>query len=376
MKIGFVLDDTLDSTDGVQQYVLGLGGWLSGQGHQVHYLVGQTTRQDLADIQSLSRNIGVRFNGNRMSIPLPASRRRIKALLVQQQFDVLHVQMPYSPWLAQRIILAAPARTAIIGTFHIAPHSGLVRFATRALAVWTRRSLARFDTVVSVSTAAADFARLTYKLETAIVPNVVETRRFATAQPLARFQNKPTIMFLGRLVPRKGCQLLLEAATCLHRLAPELAFQVVICGRGPLLTELKEYVSNHRLAGTVEFAGYVSEADKPAYLKSADLAVFPSSGGESFGIVLLEAMAAGHPVVLGADNPGYAAVLAPYPSSLFPTGDAQYLATKLQMLLTNVAARQEALDWQAAYLPQFDIAIIGAKLIELYHAAVYKRAGS
>jgi hypothetical protein len=80
MKIGFVLDDTLDSTDGVQQYVLTLGKWFTDQGNDVHYLVGATKRRDIPGVHSLSRNMSVRFNGNRMSMPLPAKKSEITAL--------------------------------------------------------------------------------------------------------------------------------------------------------------------------------------------------------------------------------------------------------------------------------------------------------
>jgi phosphatidyl-myo-inositol alpha-mannosyltransferase len=129
MKIAFALDDTLDTPDGVQQYVLSLGSWLAAQGHNVHYLVGNTTRNDVTNVHPLSRNWKVRFNGNRMSIPLPVSRHKLRAFLAEQQFDVLHVQVPYSPFLAGQLMRAAPASTAIIGTFHILPYSRMVTFA-------------------------------------------------------------------------------------------------------------------------------------------------------------------------------------------------------------------------------------------------------
>ena len=111
MKIGLVLDDTLDTPDGVQQYVLQVGAWLTDQGHEVHYLVGQTARTDIPNLHSLSRNLKVRFNGNRMSMPLPASRRKLRAFLQEMQFDVLHVQVPYSPFMAGRLLSVAPAST-------------------------------------------------------------------------------------------------------------------------------------------------------------------------------------------------------------------------------------------------------------------------
>jgi phosphatidylinositol alpha-mannosyltransferase len=375
MKIGFVLDDTLDSTDGVQQYVLTLGAWLSAQGHEIHYLVGQTIRRDIPSIHSLSRNVAVRFNGNRMSMPLPASKRKIAMLLRAEKFDILHVQMPYSPWLAHRIILTAPQSTAVVGTFHIAPQSHLVHQANRMLGMWLKRSLRHFDDIVSVSSAAADFARQTYGIEPKILPNVVDVTNFANARSIERYTDKLTIVFLGRLVPRKGCQLLLEAAAQLRQDDQSLDFRVVVCGRGPLDTDLRTYVAAHDLRTTVEFTGFVSDGDKARFLKSADLAIFPSSGGESFGIVLLEAMAAGHPVVLAADNPGYATVMAPYPDTLFPVNNVVSLAHKIRFYLTNTAERQRALTWQAHYVPNYDVNVVGPKLINIFHLAIEKRAG-
>jgi phosphatidyl-myo-inositol alpha-mannosyltransferase len=361
MKIGFVLDDTLDSTDGVQQYVLTLGKWLKDQGQDVHYLVGATKRRDIPAVHSLSRNMSVRFNGNRMSMPLPAKKSEITALLSTEEFDVLHVQVPYSPLLAHRVIMAAPPQTAIIGTFHIVPNSALVSSATRLLATVSRPSLERFDTMFSVSKAAEEFVKRTHGIKTEILPNVVETSRFSSAEKFVEFADKPTIVFLGRLVPRKGCQILLEAVRDIVNNGARIPFRVVICGRGPLEQSLKSFVSSHRLETYVQFTGYVSEDDKPRYFASADLAVFPSTGGESFGIVLLEAMAA-DAVVLGADNPGYHSVLAPSPESLCKVADAEDLAKKIQTLLEDTDARRRILKWQSSHIRQFDVAVVGVQL--------------
>src|ERR1039458_1701699 len=96
LKVALVLDDGLDKPDGVQQYVLSVGRWLSAQCHEVHYLVGQTARTDVTNTHSLSRNIRVSSNGNRLTIPLPTSRKKLGKLLEDEQFDVLHVQTPYT----------------------------------------------------------------------------------------------------------------------------------------------------------------------------------------------------------------------------------------------------------------------------------------
>lgn len=366
LKIGFVLDDTLDTPDGVQQYILTLGQWLTARGHEVHYLVGQTERTDIPHVHSLGRNIKVKFNGNRMSTPLPASRKAIRALLAAERFDVLHVQIPYSPFLAQRIIRLAPVGTAIVGTFHIAPQSGLVRYANALLGRLVRRSLRRFDAIYSVSSAAQEFARHAYHIDTTILPNVVNGRIFQEALPLPSDDNRPLIVFLGRLVPRKGCAVLLEALHYLRQHQPSLSFRSVVCGKGPLRGDLESYVRSHGLAQDVTFAGFVDDATKARYLKSADIAVFPSTGGESFGIVLIEAMATEHPVVIGAANPGYQSVLAPSPESLFAVDDPGALARKLAQFLQDQQLRQQIVRWQDGYVRQFDVDVVGRRLMGRY----------
>ena len=374
LKIGFVLDDSLDKADGVQQYILTLGAWLSVQGHDVHYLVGQTSRRDLASIHSLSKNLAVRFNHNRMSMPLPASKKAIRALLDLEQFDILHVQLPYSPWLAGRIISASGSQTAVIGTFHIVPHDFTVKAASKVLAVWTRASLQRFDEILSVSSAAQSFAKKTFKIDSQILPNVVDYQRFAKARALEKYKGKLTIVYLGRLVPRKGCMLLLQALDQLLKQAHDLpAFRVVICSRGPLEARLKAYASEHHLESCVEFTGFVSEKDKPRYLASADIAVFPSTGGESFGIVLIEAMAAGHAAVLGGNNVGYASVMQERQDLLFPPKNIAAFADKLSVFLRHKAQRLEAKNWGKEHAKQFDVAVVGKKLLAVYDEALRKK---
>lgn len=364
MKIGYVLDDSLDSSDGVQQYVLALGGWLTNQGHEVHYLVGQTKRTDLLHIHSLTRNISVRFNGNRMSMPRPAARQPIKKLLTTEAFDVLHVQMPYSPWLAGRIITAAPASTALVGTFHILPYGRLQYWGARALSWWVRKTTARLQHIWSVSDPAQVFAAQ-LGIASTVLPNVVDLPRFAGAKPQVTQKGAFNIVFLGRLVERKGCAELLQAMRLLKQSCPDA--HLTICGTGPELPRLTNWVARHDLTQQVTFAGYISEADKASYLAGADLAVFPSLGGESFGIVLLEAMAAGSGVVLGGDNPGYTSVIGSIPEALIHPHDTAGFARQLQYLHDNPDLRHKLHKQQQALVKQFDLSVIGEKLVSYYY---------
>jgi len=376
LKIGLVFNDSLDKPDGVQQFVLILGRWLSAQGHDVHYLVGETKRTDIPKLYSLARNVKVRFNQNRMAIPLPANLRAIREVLDREQFDILHVQVPYSPVLAGRIIKAAGPKTAVVGTFHVLPHSKLVIAANRMLGTWARAqgSLGRFDAMTATSPPTSEFAQKTFGVQSQPIPLPVELGRFFGAKPFDRYKKGKTVVFLGRLVERKGCQYLLRAVaySVTQKTWPADA-RVVVCGSGHLGSKLREFMQAHQLQEIVEFAGQISEEDKPRYLASADVVVYPSTGGESFGIVLLEAMAASPGMVLAGNNPGYASVMAPRPESLFDPRDIPALAQKIVQALENDAERKAANKWQRTYIHEFDTNAVGARFVALYREALHKR---
>lgn len=370
MKIGLLVDDTLDKPDGVQQYVLAMGGWMSEQGHEVHYLAGETKRTDLANIHSMARNIAVTFNGNKLTIPLPVSRRKIRELFDEHNFDVLHVMSPHSPLFAQRVICLAPKSTTVISTFHILPHSKLASIGTRLLGAWLRPSLRRIKLTLAVSQAAKEFADRCFGTDSQVLPNVIHVDSFKSAEQFPQYADKPTILFLGRLVARKGCVYLLQAVDHIvkHKLY-EAPFRVLICGKGELSAAAQQYVADHDLTSYVEFTGFVSEADKPRYIASSDIAVYPSTGGESFGIVLLEAMAATRGVVLGGNNPGYATVLSPRPEQLFDPRDTAAFAALMADYLRDETARFDAAEWQREYVQQFDVNVVGTKLLKAYESA-------
>lgn len=366
MKIGFVLDDSLDSSDGVQQYILTLGKWLAARGNEVHYLVGQTKRQDLPNTHSFSRNIGVRFNSNRMTMPLLANRRAIKNLLTKQKFDVLHIQMPYSPFLGGRILRLAhkvSPGTALVGTFHILPFARLQRMATKILMIWLRPTSQWLAKIWSVSAPAQKFASQ-MGLTSTVLPNAIDTQAFITKKST---NPKFTIVFLGRLVQRKGCAQLLEA---IKHVKDKSNLRVIIGGKGPQLEQLQKQVVIDGLSDIVEFAGYVAEAEKPAFLAAADLAIFPSISGESFGIVLLEAMAAGAGVVLAGNNPGYSSVMNELPASLFDPLNPTALASKIDSLRTNSNLFKTMSHAQQQHVKQFDVTIVGKKLVSYYQQLI------
>ena len=362
LNIGFVLDDTLDTPDGVQQYVLTVGEWLKQQGHTVHYIVGHTTRQDIDNVHSMARNVRVKFNQNKLSIPLPANKKLLHKKLLELQLDVLHVQMPYSPLFAGRVIKAVPPTTKVIGTFHIVPATWLERSGARTLQIITRSTLRRFNAIASVSPAAQSFAKTVFGINSVVIPNAVSLSTFRR-RPI--YLDTIQIVFLGRLVERKGCIWLLRALKIVQD-ATDIPYAVTIAGKGELRQKMEAFVKDNAIRN-VTFVGFVEESSKPDLLAKADITTFPSTAGESFGIVLIEAMAAGSRVVIGGNNVGYSSVLSDKPELLVDPKNSQAFAETLLHFITNKAVRKETLAWNKKTVEQYDINIVGNNLLDLYN---------
>lgn len=367
MKIGFVLDDTLDTPDGVQQYVLLLGNWLQQQGHEVHYITTASQRDDVQHLHAIGRNLRIKFNKNVVPFVLPTSPRKIAAVLEHEQFDILHIQLPYHPGFGARVISLAPPQTAIVGTFHIAPYSATEQTLTRVLGYWMKPTKPKFDAVMSVSKPAQKLAQESFGLRSQIVPNMVDVASFRLGKSL-NHHAPPKIIFLGRLVPRKGCEHFIKSLALLQQ-----PFQATIIGDGNQRAKLEQLVASHQLDRQVTFAGFVSEAKKRKLLSQADMAVFPATGGESFGIVLIEAMAAGSCVVLAGNNPGYSSVMGSLPQALFdPTNHAEFAET-MTRYLENQAAASKLYAAQQQLVQQYDVETVGAQVIDVYNGALAKR---
>jgi phosphatidylinositol alpha-mannosyltransferase len=371
LKVGLVYDDSLDGNEGVAQYVKTVGAWLSSQGHEIRYLVGQTKIKDWhgGAIYSLATNKQVVFNGNRVSIPLPANKTRIKLILAEENFDLLHVMVPYSPALAARVINLAPENTAIVGTFHIYPSGFLSKAGSRVLRLFLARSLKKFLTIVSVSPAAADFAKKAYGLSTPIIPNVIYLSAFTSVRQTRK--NKLTVLFLGRLVKRKGCRELILAFAELVKNLPQA--ELLIAGDGPDRQALEKLAEQLGLGKKIKFLGYINETDKPKLLAECDMACFPSLYGESFGIVLIEAMAACPGPVVGGDNEGYRTVLGNQAVLLIDPHKTRLFANRLEELLTDEPLRKRVSDWQQAEVKQYDVEVVGRDIFNVYKMAIARQ---
>ncbi|MBN9326224.1 MAG: hypothetical protein BGO38_02260 [Cellulomonas sp. 73-145] len=371
LTIGLLLDDGLDRPDGVQQYVLALARHLTARGHTVHLVASTTRRTDLENLHVLGRHLGVRVNGNVVRTPLPASAASVRRLLAQVPFDVLHVQLPHSPLLTGRVVRRAAADVAVVGTFLILPDSPRVALATRALGLAERRTLRRFHEVIALSEPAGEFAQRAFGVTSTAIGMPLDLSAFPAGPVQATAGGTTEIVFLGRLVERKGPRELVAALALMEReRMTSRPWTLTLAGGGPLVDELHRAVRTGGLTERVRMPGFVAEEEKAQLLAGAGLVVLPSTGGESFGISVVEALACAGGPVLAGDNAGYRTTMAGVEEQLVDARDIRALARTLARWVdADDDERAAAVRRQRAAVHRFD-----ADLVMDQVEAVYRRA--
>jgi phosphatidyl-myo-inositol alpha-mannosyltransferase len=377
LRVGIAYDDSLDRPGGVAEYVTTLATELARRGHRAVLFTGQSDITEIhgVPVVSLAGNVGVRFNGNSLTMPLISHADEIARALQRECLDVLHVQMPYSPMMAGRLISRATPQTAVVGTFHLAADRPSTRAGARILARITRRSLGRFDGVMAVSGTAAKAARRTFGIDVdAIVPNMTSVQPGVKPRPRAPGTGeRRLIVFLGRLVPRKGVDCLIDAAALLRREGVEA--DLIIAGDGPLRTGLEGQSKRLGLDGMITFLGQIEADERAPLLAAADLACFPAYHGESFGIVLVEAMTAGAGAVIGSRVPGYAEVLANDDHVLIEPENASALAHRLAVLLRDERLRTSIGLRQRRIADRYSSERVTSRVLAVYTEAMRSRQG-
>lgn len=373
-KVALVLDDALARPDGVQEYVRSLASYLGAQGNEVHVLCSGEAGDPPAGVtavHSLTRNVAANFNGNGLRTPLPVKRATVRELLDRERFDVIHVMSPHSPLFAARVVDQARAiqgrSVRIVGSFVILPDGTTSSTGTRLLGKALRGNLRKFDAFSGLSGPASEFAEAAFGVSCVTIPApiaVADVQAQAAAKPWPVKDERTVIAFLGRLVDRKG---VLEMLDAIAALPTDVRTRMVLRlgGRGPLLDAVKALVERHQLQDTVTLEGFIADEDKPGFLAAADIAVFPATGGESFGIVLIEAMASGSGAVIAGDNPGYSWTIGDSDAVVDARNTAKFAAT-LERLITQPEQRQTLYARQQERLKNFDVPLVGAQVEELY----------
>ena len=357
MRIALVAPYDLDVVGGVQSHVAELAVRLRGAGDDV-LVVGPGRGGDRGDgAVRVGRATAVPANGSRAPLALgPRAAVRTRAALRRFRPDVVQVHEPLVPVVGPVAALTGVAPTVL--TFHAHASAGALPALARAAGPLGRALARRAAALTAVSPLAASFHAGALGLDPAamrVLPNGVDVARFAVPRRAPADDGTRTVLFVGRLEPRKGPDVALAAFAALAGSRPGLRLRIV--GAGPLEAALRRDLATlpPAVAGRVELVGRVPQDRLPSVLAAADVAVVPSRGGESFGIVLLELLAAGTPVV-AADLPAYRAVARPDREAvLVPVGDAEGLAAGVAAVLDDTAradrlvaagrARAATFDW-------------------------------
>jgi phosphatidylinositol alpha-mannosyltransferase len=353
VRIGLVCPYSLSIPGGVQGQVLSLARSLRRRGHEARVLAPCDGPPPELFVTPLGNSVPTASNGSVAPIApdVPAQLRTIRALW-DERFDVLHLHEPFVPGPTVTALLVKPA--PIVGTFHAAGSQPAYQ-ALAPLAAWFGQ---RLDARVAVSDDALALVRDAVGGEFTVLFNGIEAERFRTAEPWPT--EGPTVLFIGRHEERKGLATLLEAVAALP---PEV--RVWVAGEGPQTAELRERHRDPR----IEWLGRIDDDERDRRLAGASVFCAPSLGGESFGVILLEAMAADTPVVASA-IPGYVKVAAPEgepPAALLvEPGDATALAAALDQVLSDDARAAALRSAGAVRSAEFDLERLCDLYLEIY----------
>ncbi|HUP84960.1 MAG TPA: glycosyltransferase family 4 protein [Acidimicrobiales bacterium] len=351
MRIAQVCPYSLTPPGGVQAQVLGLARSMRSLGHEVRVLAPCDGPPPDAGVTPLGKSVPLAANGSVAPIaPDPACALRTIRALRDEEFDVVHLQEPLVPGPTVTSLLVSDR--PVVGTFHRAGASAAYA-AFRPIAKGLANRLAMRCAVSEDARATAVEA---VGGEYELVFNGIEVDRFAKADEIT--VDGPSILFLGRHEPRKGLVTLLEA---LAHLPGDV--RLLVASDGPETSELR---SRFSADPRIEWLGRITDEEKAGYLRGVDAFCAPSIGGESFGVVLLEAMAASAPIV-ASDLPGYRNVANPDVHALLvPPGDPRALAASLTRVLEDGALRRRLVEAGDARANEFSMDRLAERYLDLY----------
>ncbi|WP_263730962.1 glycosyltransferase family 4 protein [Cellulomonas sp. SG140] len=371
MRVGIVCPYSFDMPGGVQFHVRDLAEALIAAGHEVSVLAPAADDTPVPEyLVPAGRAVPVHYNGSVARLTFgPVTAARVRRWLAAGQFDVLHLHEPVTPSLGMLALWIADG--PVVATFHTA----IVRSRSLQLAYpLVRQSLEKISARIAVSEDARRTLVEHLGGDAVVIPNGVYVDRFSSAERDERWTGTPgapTIAYLGRLdEPRKGLPVLLAAVGRVLDQVPGARF--LVAGRGETGQDQAQEVLGAR-AESVEFLGGLSDADKARLLASVDVYCAPQTGGESFGIVLVEAMSAGTPVV-ASDLGAFARVLDDGSAGvLFRTGDSADLADTLLRVLGDTELRRTVAEHARQVVRRYDWSTVSDQVLTVYEMAVAGR---
>src|SRR5947209_10070777 len=302
MKLALVSPYDFAYPGGVTEHVANLAEQFLAHGHEVHIVApssGDETEPVAsveAPVHRIGRVVSIPANGSVARITLSLrSYLQAKRLLQEEQFDLIHLHEPMMPALPLTVLRHSTATN--VGTFHAFRNTPLTYFYGKPI---LRPFFRKLHGHIAVSSAARDFVGEYFPADYRVIPNGIDFPRFNARHPRLEqlSDGRPTVLFVGRLEKRKGLKFLLRAWPMVLERQPDA--RLVVVGRGRPLEGYRRFAARQGWsASDVVFAGYVAAEDLPRYYQACDVFCAPNTGQESFGIVLLEAMAAGAPIKIG-----------------------------------------------------------------------------
>ena len=363
LRIGIVCPYSWDVPGGVQNHIRDLAEFLINNGHYVEVLAPATESADLPDyVVSAGRAVSIPYNGAVARVLFGVvANSRVRSWINDGNFDLLHLHEPAIPSLS--LLACWAGEGAMVGTFHAAAK---YQKAIVAIGPILEPVIEKLSARIAVSESAR--LTLTAHLETdaIVIPNGIYADNYRDGAARPEWQGN-TIGFLGRFEEdRKGLPVLLDALPIISRFVPDI--RVLIAGPGDSDDVLEKV--DPQLRHRVDFLGKISEADKADFLASVSLYIAPNTGGESFGIILAEAMAGGATVV-ASDIPAFADVLGDGKyGALFESENSESLAKVIIDMLRDNEKRKALAIAGAAHAQRFDWSQVGEEIFEVYELAM------
>ncbi|MDE3088174.1 MAG: glycosyltransferase family 4 protein, partial [Chloroflexota bacterium] len=338
MKIALVSPYDYPYPGGVTEHISALDKQFRALGHDTRIIAASSTNEDVLGehVIKVSGAVSrVPYSGSTARITLsPQVYRRIKKILRDEKFDIVHVHEPTVPVLS--LVVLRHSHAVNVGTFHAYRESSAIYEYMRPL---LQRVFNRLDGRIFVSEAVREYITQYFPGDSTVIPNGIDCARFSSPdlQPIEKFNDgRPNILFVGRMDKRKGFRHLLRAYPHIKEVFPSARLIVVGAYSDQDKAPFLRYAHAHKLRG-VQFVGYVSPEELPRFYRTATIFCAPNTGFESFGIILLEAMAAGLPIV-ASDITGFRAVLEHGAEGLLvPPEDEQAIARAVIELLRDPA---------------------------------------
>lgn len=345
MKIGLVSPYDWSYPGGVRDHVWHLANEFITMGHDVRIMApasGPKGKLTEKYIYKMGRTTPIPINGSIARILLdPSIAVRVRRVLQREHFDIIHVHEPLVPGLSQAVLHYS--RTVTVGTFHASSYPSIYSTLNLAYAStypFLRPLFRRMAGCIAVSTATLQFISRYFPADYRVIPNGVNLEHFSPqVVPLPQFMDgKQNILFVGRFEKRKGAKYLLRAIPNIREQFPETRF--ILVGEGRLRRGFQQFVERQGWQDVI-FTGYVSDEDLPRYFGSTHVFCSPATGAESMGIILLEAMASGTPVV-ASNISGYATVISHGIDGILTTPrNSEELAWAVRYLLEHESLRQQ-----------------------------------